>query len=371
MAAASPDTRAGREHAVRAAAFAAWDRTALVDPAVAAQLGAGRYGTVVACAPGWPGCAAKRLVARSWRSRRQAYREHVVGLLQSLLLLRRVTPHFPWHYGAEVFAVPPAQLGVVLFMERYPQALVEAAPALLATPAAWVALLFQLGHAAVALATLFGVVQNDAYPRNALVRPGPPTRTVYEVGGRRYAVHAAFLAVLTDYGIASGELLAAPQVPEVAYGNGRLQGAPAVRGRYAFVQPEAHVLAYRDLPIFARDLGTLLKWPTTGDRLPPAPWAVRLWAVAALHRLDLAAAALDAPAGLLAVFHEIFAPAFLRGYGLAAAVAPCTAPPDFVLDLGLRAELLASAREALVRVQALEAEERADGPPPLEAASPA
>jgi hypothetical protein len=93
--------------------------------------------------------------------------------------------------------------------------------------------------------------------------------------------------------------------------------------------------------------------------------------VAALHRLDLAAAALDAPAGLLAVFNEIFAPAFLQGYGLAA-VAPCTAPPDFVLDLGLRAELLASAREALVRVQALEAEERrAGGPPPPEAAPPA
>lgn len=351
------------DHAVRAAAFHAWDRASLSELVTAARLGTGRYGTVVECAPGWPGCAAKIVLAKTWRARRQAYREHVVGLLQSLLLLERVTPHFPWHYGAELRATaPPAsQLSIVLFMERYPTSLPDGAASLLTTAAAWGTLLFQLAQAAVALALIFGVVQNDAYPRNALVRPCACTTVVYDVAGTRYALRAPFLAVLTDYGISSGDLVVAPSVPEVAFGQAATVrvaacNLPRVRGRFAFVQPQAHVLSYRDLPVYARDLSMLLKWPSTAEQLPRAPLAVHLWSQAALHRLDGMAAALEVPAGLLLAFHAAFAPPLLASYRLDFARAPpASVPTDFALRLTLRDELLEKAERALRQAQVEEA----------------
>lgn len=356
---------------MREAAFRAWDRGALVEPRLAPRLGVGRYGTVVECAGGWPGCAAKVLLARTWHARRQAYREHVVGLLQSILLLERVTPHFPWHYGAElsVTGTPDLQLSVVLFMERYPSSLPDAAPQLLTTPDAWAVLLFQLAHAATTLAAIFGVVQNDAYPRNALVRPCARTAVVYDVAGQRYVTRAHFVAVLTDYGIASGELVVAPTAPEVVAADhgarSRLAASAvsAARGRFAAVKPTAHVLAYRDLPIYARDLAMLLKWPAIGDLLPAPPAPVHLWAQGALLQLDRAADALEAPGGLLASFHEIFAEAHLARYGIRGGVraAPATTPADFTLRLEAREGSLAQAQQALAQAQA-EDEAWAPGP---------
>jgi len=352
-----------QEHALRKAAFLAWDRKTLIDPIVAPILGSGRYGTVVDCCPGWPGCAAKVIMAKSWRARREAYREHVVGLLQSLLLLERVTPHFPWHYAAELTttAPPDLQLSVVLFMERYPSSLLQGAQEFLSKPDTWATLLFQLSHAATALAVIFGVVQNDTYPRNALVRPLTSSRIVYDVDGCRYSVRADFLAVLTDYGISSGDLVAAPVVPEVAFGkasDSRLTAnpVPAIRGQFAFLRPTAHVLAYRDLPVYARDISMLFKWPMLVDSAPKAPLSVHLWSLAALHRLDRAAASLDTSAGLLKVFHEVFAPAFLKLYQLRSVTeAPIRATADYVLRPDARSFLLDRANQALIQAREDEA----------------
>ena len=232
-------------------------------------VGEGKYGQVYRCGPG---AVAKDLdVAR--RSRReQAYREHVVGLLQTLLVLSRVTPHLPLHYGALW-----GQRRMELHMEAFDVSL-DRAGACLVDEEAWVSLFFQVWSALLALAFVFGVAHNDLYPRNVLLRAAPATAPVcYEVLGRRYKVPLPFFAALTDFGVAS-----CPWGGEHAVRPSPL-GAPPDLGS---LPPSRHVLQY-DLPVFARDPYSLLKWAAFPNRsLPTAPSKVVGWARAGLTRLD-------------------------------------------------------------------------------------
>lgn len=327
--------------AAREAAFRAW-RCAPVGE----LLGSGKYGSVFACGAG---AAAKvmDLSGKSRHARMQAYREHVVSIMQTLLLLHGATPHFPFHYGLTV-AVAELGMSLTLFMERFDGNLLEKAAAALGDAAGWVHLAFQLLHGCLCLAAVFGVVHNDLYPRNVLLRAAPglePEPFEVAVEGVGYSLRPRFLAVVADYGIASGPLVAADAAPEVCLTTAKV---PRWR-RFALQPPAAHILQYEPLlPAYSRDPCTVLKWIFHGhEGLPAAPLAVRLWAMDGLCRIDGGLAGFHEAAAQLALFHHLFHKDNLRRFGLpfvAEAVGP---PPRCALDLRDRAELLDRAAEAL------------------------
>jgi len=184
--------------AAREAAFRAW-RCAPVGE----LLGSGKYGSVFACGAG---AAAKvmDLSGKSRHARMQAYREHVVSIMQTLLLLHGATPHFPFHYGLTV-AVAELGMSLTLFMERFDGNLLEKAAAALGDAAGWVHLAFQLLHGCLCLAAVFGVVHNDLYPRNVLLRavrtgaaPSPADLDDYDRLVADWSVSPALAARIAD-----------------------------------------------------------------------------------------------------------------------------------------------------------------------------
>jgi len=275
-------------------------------------LGSGKYATVYRSGS----CAAKvmDLSGKSKRSRMQAYREHVVSMLQTILLLRSVTPHYPFHYGFTT-SVDEAGISLTMFMERFEGNLLEASERCLLGAEEWVLVTFQILHACVCMAGIFGVVHNDLYPRNVLVRSLPKEeRTCVVVDGVSYVLRKTFLAVVADYGIASGKLVGALEVPEVCASTVKVE-----RWRHFSLQPpEAHILQYEPtLPAFSRDPYTVLKWIFYGQKdLTRAPPSVRFWAMEALHRMDQSLEDFEQERSQLPLFHHLFHPDNLRRFGL-------------------------------------------------------
>ena len=270
-------------------------------------LGKGRYASVFISGTG----AAKvlNLAGKRKDARRQAYREHIVAVLQSLLLLQEVSPHFPFHYGAAT-SVTDGGLSYVFHMERFDGSLQDlAATFAFGAPESWTQLLLQLLHAAIALASTFGVVHNDFYPRNILLRRLPaPANITYDVESVLYHVRLDFLAVVTDYGIASGALVGASLVPEVTQSTVEGDKQLWSGASFAFVLPRAHILMYSPaLPPFSRDLYTVLKWVCYGQRgLPGAPVPTRLWCLEAMSQMDARLKDFDDAAAQQRLFHHLF-----------------------------------------------------------------
>lgn len=327
-------------------------------------IGRGRYAQVHRAG----GAAVKvlRLSGCTRRARLQAYREHVVGLLQSLLLADRVTPHLPWHFGVTFGGAP--EHAVRLHMEMFERTLEEAGTDVLTTPQAWVELAFQVLHACAALTCIFGVTHNDVYPRNILLRRCGPQTVSYEVLRTRIWYRASFLSALTDFGIASGELLGAPLAPEVASTKGLPSAsrealrAPEPR---AFKLPQQHILCYALRP-GARDFYTVFGWLTFGaSGLPPPPLSVRVWALSATRQLDVAEAVGEAkptdgaelPRCLLRFFSEEVLESFSLGGWLVQATGvevEGEAIAGFSLRLESRPLLLKRAVEVMRKAQALD-----------------
>ena len=167
----------------RKQAFATWKCSPLGE-----LLGSGRYGKVFACGQS---SAAKLidLCGKRKQARLQAYREHVVALLQSVLLLAKVTPHFPWHYGATTTFVGDAhELQFTLYMERFDGTLEDLSPMVLQSAKDWAHAALQVLHACLSMAVHFGIVHNDLYPRNVLVRRSAPLALHYLVGAETYSL---------------------------------------------------------------------------------------------------------------------------------------------------------------------------------------
>jgi hypothetical protein len=302
-------------------------------------LGTGRYASVFAS-----GSAAAKVMDLSGKSRRsrvQAYREHVVSIMQTLLLLRGVTLHFPFHYGLTVAMAEPG-LSLTLFMERFSGNLLETAAGALRDAASWIHVAFQVLHGCLCLSSLFGVVHNDLYPRNVLVRP-VDLEVSAEVEGVVYGFRPRYLAVVADYGIASGKLVAT-DAPEVCLSTTKVPRWP----RFAAQPPAAHVLQYEPLlPASSRDPYTVLKWFFYGqEALPAAPLAVRLWAMDGLCRMDASLESFHADAAQLPLFHHLFHEDNLSRFGLPS-VATAAHRPTCVLRLKDKAELVRRAAEAL------------------------
>lgn len=293
----------------RLAAFRSWKCAPLGE-----EIGRGRYGSVVACGAG----VAKvlRLEGKDQGARRQAYREHVVALLQSLLLLDGVTVHIPFHYGAQTALTAQGEPTYTMYMERFEGSLQDFACEYLRGAEDWLHLAFQVAHAIAALGLYFGVSHNDLYPRNVLVSARAPEPMAYDVEGQRYCLAPRFLAVVTDYGIASGALLGAPTAPEVAASTQKQPRAAA----FALMPPHFHILQYDPpLPTFSRDLFVMLKWVAYGqNKMPSAPLGLRLWAFEAMHRMDRHLQDFARPAALLTAFHHLFHAENLARFGLPA-----------------------------------------------------
>ena len=272
-----------------------------------AEIGRGKYGRVLLCGDE---AVVKVLNAENgkraaWRRVKQSYREHVLGIIQSLMVTRSMTPHLVMHFGASV--VPsPGRCSISLYMERFEGSLEAAGEALLRSAQDWRGLLFQVTSAMATLAVLLQVVQNDLYPRNILFKRLPAEcHAVYDIFGKGYSLATSTLFAITDFGICGSPLL-----------DSRLACSPEVH-----VPPQArpkdfglwhaphHVLSYPDLPPYSRDAYLAFKWPVYRSRhLPPAPEDVKAWATDALTFLDLHAEAFNKPEGLLRLLHHAFVP---------------------------------------------------------------
>jgi len=312
-------------------------------------LGSGKYGTVYA-AGGDRASVMKESVTKGARPslRKQAFREHVIALLQSLMVLEGCTPHLPLHYAVSISACGPCMRGN-MFMERFSGSLVDLAAKCLRSDEDWVCLLFQLLSTFAALGAVFGISHNDAYPRNILISQDTRAqRVVYRCGSATYALRWPFFAAVTDFGIAtSTSLMGALQCPEVSDGLVDLEPA----SDFGSAAPEHHILKYKRLPTFCRDAYTVLKWVRFCSKsLPEAPTPVRRWAGASLALLDSVRGQCDAPEGLLHFVQEIFEDDWLRACGLSLRLrVSSTEPPDFAFPVSedRKEEMLRRAAAAL------------------------
>jgi len=277
-------------------------------------VGKGNYGTVYRCGDG----AVVKVVSgvrKSAGSAKLAYREHVMSLLQTVLVLRRHTPHLPIHYGLETaHEKKPKSLSMKLYIEAFDCSLDAAPPECLLRPQDWVGVLFQVSSAVLCVAKLLDVCHNDLYPRNVLVRRlGTRQMCRYDHFGVRHALRSTWLAALTDFGVCSSPLLASRSGPEV-------KRSPAIpRSAVPFGQqpPGVHVLNHTYLPQFSRDPYTLFKWGAFRTKgLPRSPKEVVSWCQSVLEHLDRHQADFTRPAATLRLFEVAFSPAVLQAHGL-------------------------------------------------------
>lgn len=308
-------------------------------------LGEGKYGKVYSTR----NCVVKETQTKHEHLRRQALREHAIGVLQSLLVLQGSTPHLPLHYGT-CLGRRDACLAGRLFMERFDGALSDLGY-VLSTEAHWMAIAFQLLFTVAALAESLGISHNDAYPRNVLVtRMAEPYRATYELGGRGFQLKWSFAVALTDFGIASSNRLMGPRkMPEVS---DSLKLQPTTSS-FGLERPDRHILKQKDLPVFSRDSYTILKWIFFKTKnLPEPPSAVRAWAKASLQLLDECRSELHSATGLTAFVQKVFERRWLKRCQLAALARRDSSPADFVAPLPAKAQekLLRDAAQVLVNI---------------------
>jgi serine/threonine protein kinase len=250
------------------------------------KIGKGSYGTVFRSGEG---AVVKEIEAtkKTPSGIKLAYREHVMSILQSFLVLEGHTPHLPLHYGVETSPIGPDLLSFHFYLEAFDCSLEAAPPRTLSTDKDWVCLLFQVSSALVCISHLLDVCHNDLYPRNVLIRFHPLNvykKIRYDHYGIKHEVEWHALAALTDFGICSSPLLGSARGPEVKkkpitenedipFGNVPTGGS--------------HVLNYTKLEPFSRDPYMLFKWGKFKVKgLPMAPASVRIWCTEVLSEID-------------------------------------------------------------------------------------
>lgn len=290
----------------RVAAFAAWSEP---DGPLGRLLGRGKYGAVYAVR----GAAVKvqrvegPLADRSspqWRRLRQAYREHVLGVVQSLLVANRVTPHVVMHFGAQLRPGPHA-CDVRMYMEAFDGSLDgKGAAELLTDDRSFRGMALQVTQGLAALAECLRLVHNDLYPRNILYRRTPARDADYQVCGRSYWLRGSCaLYAITDFGLAGTPLL---QSQEGNYPDMRPPQVD-VGTPFGTLSAPRHVLCYRKLPPFSRDLYALFRSvarPFSGSPVPPAE--TRRWAAGVLRALDSGVPDTSGPEGVAEVLELAF-----------------------------------------------------------------
>lgn len=221
-------------------------------------LGEGKYGKIYADGTG---VVTKEVTARgNKRGMASPFREKIVAILQSLLVMRNTSPHFPLHYGFEMTPIPNSlKCNVSYLIEEWESSLENIGMQLLANDqTSWVHMVFQIMSAITTYSTVFDISHNDLYPRNILVkRFAQPEPYVYDIFGTRYEARYRFILAITDFGIASSTLMGnADHCAEVA---ASLKDQP-VGNAFGTIAPSKHILYYKSLPPYARDVYTVLKW---------------------------------------------------------------------------------------------------------------
>lgn len=293
----------------RVVAFQTWENV----PKVLKLIGSGKYGTVYSVGDAY---VLKRSFTSSQRRCmcKQALREHTIGLLQTITVLEGCIPHLPMHYGVSITARGSLMEGE-MYMEQFTGSLIDAGAACLCESSDWLCLAFSVLSSCAALALLYEISHNDLYPRNVLLRRDTQaTSVVYSCDGVLYDIAWPFLAVVTDFGVAtSTKLMGKRLAPEVADRMSSLQASPD----FGQIAPEQHILKYNNLPYYSRDVYTVLKWMHfQSSTLPPLPQAVQQWAGISLQMLDKSRDTLHTAAGLMRYFHSIFSTEWLGSCGL-------------------------------------------------------
>jgi serine/threonine protein kinase len=240
-----------------------------------------------------------------------------------------------------------------MFMEEFAGSLVDLSKHILLKAEDWQILLFQVLSPMLVLATVFGISHNDLYPRNVLIHAqscrGPVT---YCLGEKTYVMHWPFFAAVTDFGIASAQTLFGEhgKAPEVAQA---IAGA-CVADDFGLRAPKEHILRFKTLPIFSRDIYTVLKWTMhSSTSMPRAPDVIRRWAAAGLSLVDALRSTLSEPQGLQHVFESLFSNSWARASGLPLALESTKPNLDVVPNFSSppredkKAEMLAAATAAL------------------------
>lgn len=246
-------------------------------------VGEGKYGKVYALGDG----SVVKCVSVKTHSRnlKQTYREYVIALLQGLLFQCSVSPHVVLHYG-NTMNLTSEELSLSFYMERFDSSLDACAEEVLQRPLHWLSMSFQILSVIAALAKTLRLCHNDLYSRNVLVKRSPHPHGIhwYRIEDSWYRVPVPFLCALTDFGIAASSLLdARAGAPEL---QPSLQAAPPQR-RYGAYTGGEHVLAFKQLPPFSRDVYTTLKMCAQTFRgFPPAPGVIQRWSRACLERVD-------------------------------------------------------------------------------------
>lgn len=266
------------------------------------EIGRGAYGCVFRAADSFSAAKLVQLQRQARSARQRVMQEHKISLLQTLLVLRKVSCFHPLHYGIRYQrGAEGAQLAC--YMERFDGSLEALAAAVLRAPRAWQDLLFQVLHGVLSLANVFQLSHNDLYPRNVLVRRLPGTVSArVRVDAGVYARPLDFLAVVSDYGVASGQTSALPEVV-AASERKQLRLSPL-----SLLAPLKHHILYYDLEVFARDpLALLLALAhADGQKLPPCPTSVRLWLALGLRRILARMKDFASPRAQKELFHAMF-----------------------------------------------------------------
>ena len=166
-----------------------------------AEVGRGRYGVVRVCSDTR---AVVKTVKSPYRKSgplkgalKQLVREETVGLLQTLLVLRGVCPHFPLHFDVVRSWRGGKSIETNMYMERFQCALdSEPGKALLreASASEWESIAKQVLLAVWAIASTFNVCHCDLYPKNVLCRRIKPQYFGLQLFWERVRV-ALFLSV--------------------------------------------------------------------------------------------------------------------------------------------------------------------------------
>lgn len=266
------------------------------------QIGKGKYGTVYSIGDAY-------VLKRSSTSRqrghmcRQAFREHVIGILQTIAVLEGCTPHLPIHYAVRIGVNDKSMRGD-MYMEKFSGSLHDFSGACLRNSSEWICLAFSILHSCITLAHLYGICHNDLYPRNVLISPKVQlTSVVYLCDNVLYDLDWPFFAAVTDFGVSTSSILMGEQMfPEVMKGQAHCIASP----NFGRKPPENHILKYKNLPIFSRDLYTVLKWFKYSSSLPAPPPSIQQWATISLELLDNTSHRLHTFEGTMRIFNQIF-----------------------------------------------------------------
>ena len=254
-------------------------------------IGKGKYGSVFREKDG---VVVKEVKAKvSDRGLGPPFREKIVAILQSLLVVSRISPNFPLHYGFDIGSVPVGgKIDLSYYIEEFDGSLdvLGSQVMLPERPNSWITSSFQMFSAIATYAVVLSIAHNDLYPRNILAkrlrRPG--TTFVYNIFGNRFVVEVDYVLAVTDFGICSSPLLGgtstskSPEVAATLKEEPRCSGAP-----FGTLPPKKHILHYKFLPVYSRDVYLVLKWIAFATKsFPRAPPQVVSWAKKALDWVD-------------------------------------------------------------------------------------